>query len=129
MVEACAHMTLISAALSYQNHIHYFRAFFLDEQRARIKSNSLLLSCFLNLLPRFPVRWAVSSCRFWHHWGLLVKFHTILQHSKYLTCSASPKLLAENSVSPSLTTDNCKLSGFRYLNPFKNKTFLFVAYK
>lgn len=89
MVEACAHMTLISAALSYQNHINYFRAFFLDEQRDRIKSKSLLLSRFLNLLPRFAVRWAVPSCRFWHHWGLSVKFHTILQHSKYLTCSAS----------------------------------------
>lgn len=41
-------MTLISAALSHQNHINYFRAFFLDERRARIISKKRLL------LSRFP---------------------------------------------------------------------------
>lgn len=129
MEEAWAHMTLISTALSHQNHINYFRAFFLDEQRARTKSKSLLLSRLLNLLPRFAARWAVPSCRFWHDQGLLVKFHTTFQHGKYLTCFASPKLLAENFVSPPLSTDKCKLSGFRYFIPFKNKTLLFVAHK
>lgn len=129
MEEAWAHMTLISTALSHQNHINYFRAFFLDEQKAPIKSKSLLLSRLLNLLPRFAARRAVPSCGFWHDQGLLVKFHTTLQHGKYLTCFASPKLLAENFVSPPLSTDKRKLSGFRYFIPFKNKTFLFVAYK
>lgn len=128
MVRAWAHMTLISAALSHQNHINYFRAFFLDEQRARIKSQSLLLSRSLNLSPRFAARWAVASCRFWHHQGLLGKFHTILQHGKCLTCFAFPKLLAENFVSPPLPRDNCKLSGFRCFIPFKNKTLLSVAH-
>lgn len=128
MVQAWAHMTLISAALSHQNHINYFRAFFLDEERARIKIKSLLLSRSPNLSPRFAARWAVPSCRFWHHQGLLGKFHTILQRGKCLTCFAFPKLLAENFVSPPLSTDNCKLSGFRYFIPFKNEALLFVAY-
>jgi len=69
MVEAWAHVTVISAALSHQNHINYFRAFFLDEQRTRIESGSLLLSPFANLWPRLAAGWAVPSCSFWHPSG------------------------------------------------------------
>lgn len=87
MAEAWAHVTLISAALSHQKHINYFRAcfFWMNGELVR-ESRSLPLSPCIDPLPRLAARGGLrSAAGFGTRRGLSVKFRTVSQHGKDTT--------------------------------------------
>lgn len=148
-------MTVISAALSHQNHINYCRAFFGEEQRTHVVSRSLLFSPLAKPLPKLqhygqrpalgmdsgpygsllaqdilrnecPPICLVLDAGFGAHQGVWVKFGTILQHSKNLSCALLPQSYWERKAHFFPIIRKFKTFKLKYFISFKIKYFFLL---